>query len=328
MPASNDALPIAVIDLSGPSDDAIASAIDDACRSIGFYAVRGHGVPSGVTAATFEAARRFFALPVSAKQAIHISKSYPHQRGYAPFFEETIDDGGEREFKEAFDMGRPLPADDPDLLAGRRFHALNVWPEAVDGFREALEAYHANILALGQRLVRLTARGLGLTDDYFADDMDKAVANLRLLRYPPQSTAPDGPETVTGVGPHTDYGFLTILAQEGVPGLELQTRNGDWLSVPNLPGALIVNTGDLLQRWTNDRYLATVHRVSNRTDVDRYSIPFFLDTNIDADVRTVPTCLDARGGSRYEPVNGGDYLASRFDDTFAYRATEVPNVAV
>jgi isopenicillin N synthase-like dioxygenase len=310
---------LAVIDLAALDDDA-AAAIDDACRTLGFYIVIGHGIPEAVRARAFNAAHRFFALPDADKQAIHISKSYPNQRGYAPFFEETIDDTGPREFKEAFDMGRPLAADDPDLLAQRPFHALNVWPDGIDGFREAMEDYHAHALALGQRLVRLTARGLGLDDGYFDPSMDKAVANLRLLRYPPESQADDGPGVLTGVGPHTDYGFLTILAHDGVPGLELMTAAGAWMSVPQVAGGLIVNTGELLQRWTNDRYRATVHRVSNRTDRDRYSIPFFLDTNIDADVRPVPTCVDARNRSRYAPVLGGDYLKGRFDQTFAYRA--------
>ena len=319
--AKSDVIPS--IDLTGGSDLEIARAIDDACQTVGFYSITGHGIPNQAIEDVFVSSRLFFALSEEEKRAIHISKTHPHQRGYAPFFEETIYEVGQQEYKEAFDMGRPLPSDDPDVLAGVPFHAANVWPENIDGFRETMEHYHGQVLLLAERLVRLTALGLGLPEGYFYPDMNKAIANLRLLRYPPEHFAGSiGPENthVTGVGPHTDYGFLTILADDGVPGLEIKTKNGDWVAVPSKSGALVVNTGELLQRWTNDRYTATVHRVSNKTDQERFSIPFFLNTNFTANVKPVPTCIAQKDEANAETIQGGPYLTQRFEQTFAYRS--------
>jgi len=320
-PSTNEA--IATINLSQGTDEQNAAKIDASCRSLGFYAITGHGIPQGLIDDVLKASHCFFAMSAGEKNAIHISKSHPHQRGYAPFFEETIDPSGQSEFKEAFDMGRPLSVDDPDVVAGIPFHAPNVWPQRLPSFRQALETYHAHVLTLSERLVKLTALGLNLPADYFEPHMNKAIANLRLLRYPPEQTSTkfDPSRTsVTGVGPHTDYGFLTILADDGVPGLEIQNKDGAWIAVPPVSGGFIVNTGELLQRWTNNRYQATVHKVSNRSGQDRYSIPFFLNTNFRANVAPVPTCLENGSGSLFEPVSGGVYLAERFNQTFAYRS--------
>ncbi len=294
-----------------------ARAIDAACRRVGFFYVTGHGVDETVLKGAFEAAKSVFALKPEIKDKYHIRHSFPNQRGYVPFFEENIDFGNARDLKEAYDFGRPLAADDPDLAVGTPFHAENVFPVELPGFRRAIEAYYEAMLRLSDELVRLTALALELPDDFFAGKMDKAVANLRLLRYPAQ---PDDAEPdIMGVGAHTDYGFMTLLAQDDAGGLEIQAMDGAWLPVQPVPGSFVVNIGELLARWTNDRYRATPHRVINKSASERYSLPFFLDTNYHARIECIPTCLAGGETPKYAPVIGGEYLTSRFDQTFNYR---------
>lgn len=298
----------------------LAAEIRTALTGIGFFYVAGHGVSQACVSEAFEAAEDVFALPSEVKERYHIRHSAPNQRGYVPFFEENIDYAHARDLKEAFDFGRPLPADDPDLLAGTPFHAENVYPSELHQFKERIEAYYDEMLRLSDELIELIAESLDLPRDFFSDKMDKAIANLRLLHYPPHPENAD--KDVVGVGAHTDYGFLTILATDDVGGLEVQTLDGEWLDVDPEPGAFIVNIGELLANWTNDTYRATPHRVMNRAGRDRYSLPFFLDTNYHALIECIPSCVAAGEVPKYAPVIGGEYLAGRFDQTFAFRSAE------
>ena len=311
-----DSLTIPTVDLSA---GAAARALDDACRRHGFFYLRGHGVAKTVIRNGFTAARTFFAEPLERKLAIHIRHSHPHQRGYVPLFEERLDQDAPPDFKESFDLGVDLAADHPDVRAGKMFAAPNVWP-ATPGFRDAVEAYHLEMMRLGADLVRLTADALGLPAAYFDDAMSAPVGNLRLLRYPAQT----GGRVDDGCGAHTDYGFLTVLAQDSVGGLEIEGEPGRWLAVRPQPDTFVVNLGDLLTRWTGGRYRARRHRVQNTAGRPRFSIPFFLDPNVDATVDVVPTCRDEPGAAAMQPINAGVFLQSRFDDTFAYRGKTAP----
>jgi len=312
---------IPVVDI-GPLRDGtdkrgVAVEIGRACRDVGFFYIRNHGVSKSDMDEAFAAAKRFFALPLEDKQEIHISKSYPNQRGYVPLFEENIDMGTTADLKEAFDLGRALPADDPDILAGTPFHAENVWPERLPGFRESIEDYHRKMLDLSDELVRAVALSLDLPEDYFCDKMDRAIANLRLLRYPPQTGQID--KAVLGIGAHSDYGFLTILAQDSVGGLQVQNCAGEWIAATPIPGTFVVNIGELLSHWTNDLFTPTLHRVVNVSGRERYSLPFFLDTNYDALVECIDNCILPGEKPKHDPVLGGEYLWKRFDETFTYR---------
>ena len=312
----SDAFLIPTVDLS---TGAAAQAIDDACRRHGFLYLTGHGVSSTVTEKAFAAAAHFFAAPLETKNAYHIRHSHPHQRGYVPLFEESLDGGTLPDFKESFDMGVDRAPDHPDVLAGKLFAAPNIWPP-VPGFREAIEAYHLEMMRLGLDLVRLTARALGLPSGYFDAAMGDPVGNLRLLHYPAGGTEhhPHG-EDSQGCGAHTDYGFLTVLAQDDVGGLEIEGPGGRWLPLAPRAGAFVVNLGDLLTHWTGGLYQARRHRVVNAGMRERYSIPFFLDPNVDADIDVVPTCRYLPDANTYQPVNAGAFLQSRFDATFTYR---------
>lgn len=312
----SDTLNIPTVDLSA---GAAARALDDACREHGFFYLTGHGVAKTVVKGGFAAARKFFAEPLDKKLAFHIRHSHPHQRGYVPLFEERLDQDAPPDFKESFDLGVDLAPDHPDVLAAKMFAAPNIWP-VTPGFRDAVEVYHGEMMRLGADLVRLTAEALGLPAGYFNNAMAAPVGNLRLLRYPAQmGTAVDD-----GCGAHTDYGFLTVLAQDSVGGLEVEGEPGRWLAVRPRPGTFVVNLGDLLTRWTGGRYRACRHRVQNTAGRARYSMPFFLDPNVDALVDVVPTCRAEPGAADMHPINAGVFLQSRFDDTFIYRGKTVP----
>lgn len=305
--------PIPTVDLANMSQAEAARAVDRACREDGFFYVAGHGVDTALISGIFDAMASFFAAAPDFKQRYHIRHSHPHQRGYVPVFEERLGEDHAPDFKESFDLGVDRATDHPDVVAKKPFAAANVWPD-LDGFRETVEAYHAEMIRLGDDLVRLTAVGLGLDADYFDDAMSDPVANLRLLHYPPR----EDDNMTTGCGPHTDYGFLTVLAQDHVGGLEIEGEGGDWIYVPPVENAFVVNLGDLLTRWTAGLYRARRHRVVGNQTGERYSIPFFLDPNVDAMVETVPTCRHLPGADA-PPVSAGAFLQSRFDDTFTYR---------
>ena len=303
--------------LDGRDRQGVADEIGRACREVGFFYLRNHGVPAPLVETTFAEAKRFFELPDERKNAIHISGSFPNQRGYVPPFEENIDMGNTADLKEGFDLGRVLAADDPDVVAGKPFHALNVWPDGLLGFRQRVEAYHAAMLELSDHLVGAVALSLELPEDFFGDKMDRAIANLRLLHYPPQPGPVD--DALFGCGAHSDYGFLTILAQDDVGGLQVRNPAGEWIAAEPVAGAFVVNIGELLSHWTNDLFAATVHRVINPSGRDRYSLPFFLDTNYDVVVECIESCVAPGEKPKYAPVIGGEYLAKRFDETFNYR---------
>ena len=297
----------------------LASALDEACRHVGFFYVTHHGVSSALRDAVFDLAQRFFAVPHDRKMSIHIRQSSCH-RGYFPYFEENTDPKMTADLKEGFDIGRELPPDDPDVRAGKPLHGPNQWPEGLPGFRETCDAYFAAMSGLARTILRGLALALSLDEDFFEDKVDRPLAQLRLLHYPPQ----DGTiiERTLGCGAHTDYGCLTILAQDSVGGLQLQNAAGDWIEAPPIPGTFVINLGDQMARWTNDRYAATLHRVINRSGRERYSVPFFFDPNYDTVISCLDGCREPGQQPRYAPVTGGAYLVQRFNETFSYRGAD------
>ncbi len=305
------ALPI--VDLGEGSEESEATAllaeeIGIACRDTGFFYVVNHGVDRALINEAFAQSRRFFALPLAEKETIAIER-VGGNRGYSGLLHEVSDPSSGPDRKEAFNVGFDLEPDDPELLAGKPFRAMNAWPN-LPGFRATLLAYYDVCAGLGARLQRALARDLGVAPNYFADKFDRPMATLRLLRYPPSE--PGGDETI-GAGTHTDYGALTLLATDGVGGLEVRTRDGEWIEAPPLPGAFIVNIGDCLMRWTNDVYVSTPHRVVNRSGHERYSIAFFYCPKPDAEVAVIPSCVAPGESVRYEPVIAADYLTFRLD---------------
>ena len=300
---------IPVIDLGGlaarePAALArITAEIAHACRDVGFFYVRAHGVPQEALDAVMAQARAFFALPQSQKDALKISAASGNQ-GYVGLRTEALDPGHNVDDKEAFNIR--IEAHD---------HARAPLCPQLPGFDAVMADYFSRQLRLGADLHRPIARDLGLVEDYFDARLDRPLATLRLLHYPPASARADG---AFGAGAHTDYGNLTLLLTDDAGGLEVQRRNGAWIAAPPMAGAFICNIGDCLMRWTNDVYRSTPHRVTNPQGRDRYSIAFFLDANADAMVEAIPGCVAPGEAPRYAPITAGDYLASRFAQTYGF----------
>lgn len=269
----------AVVPIVAP--DATAD-IATACAETGFFVVVDHGID---LAPIFDAARRFFALPLEAKERV----AMVDDNGYAGIGSRRAGD------KEMMDIG----------LSG-----FDRWPD-LPGFRAVVESYSAAALDLAARLLAEIAAGLDLDRRFFADRMQHPQCFLRLLRYPPG--APLG-QAVTGQ--HTDYGAITLLATDGVPGLEVRPRGGrEWLPVEAPDGSFVVNLGDMLARWTNDRYVSTPHRVVATGAGERVSIPFFVNPDPETEVACVPSCVDETHPCRYEPITAAAFLRGRIDGT-------------
>ena len=316
--------PIPQIDLSpfhqGTEEDkrSVASQIGEACRKIGFFTLIGHGVPLELIEAVFMRNKEFHQLPLEEKEKILISRS-EHHRGYHPFSAEATDPNAKPDLKEAFDMALELSLDDPDVIAGKPFHGPNVWPQNPPHFRKTLEEYYQALLILGEQICRCFALDLGLDEDYFVDKHSKPLAQLRLLHYPEveMSCYPDQ----QGAGAHTDYGSVALLAQDSIGGLEVKTREGRWVPVEPVEGALVCNVGHIMEIWTNGLYPATWHRVINHGK-DRYSQVLFYDPNFDCLVEPLKCCVSEERPSNYEPITMGQYLEKTFNKTFVYREYE------
>jgi isopenicillin N synthase-like dioxygenase len=309
---------IPVIDLTGfrsgdrGAFERVAVELGSAARGIGFFSIVEHGIPLDLIAAAFAEARWFFALPASEKERISVRNSKDY-RGYVRIGEETLDPTKAPDVKECFNAGPDLSASDPDVVAGKPFAAVNQWPDSAT-FVATLKAYHAANLDLVVRLHRALAFDLGADETYFDARFSHAVGILRLLRYPPHPGTFDGSQY--GAGAHTDYGNLTLLAQDATGGLEVRARDGAWIAVPPIAGAFVCNIGDCLMRWSNDVYVSTPHRVVNRAGNERFSIAYFGDPNADALVACLPSCLAPGEEPTYPPVTYGDYLRARYDETY------------
>jgi isopenicillin N synthase-like dioxygenase len=292
----------------------IAVEIGEACRGIGFFCVTGHGISETLIRDAFQKSAQLFALGASQKDAMSMLRSR-HNRGYAGFAVEALDPSKPPDLKEAFNIGLDLEASDPEVLANKPFRGVNLWPE-LPGFRDTMLAYFNSAWKLGRTLHRAFAIDLQLPPAFFEDKLDRPMATLRLLHYPPMP--PDIAEGQLGAGEHTDYGNVTLLATDGVGGLEVRTRAGDWLAAPVISGAFICNIGDCLMRWTNGVYASTPHRVVNPKGLDRYSIAFFLDPNPEADVACLPSCTSPERPPLYPPVRAAEFLRSRLDPAYAH----------
>jgi len=306
-----------IIDLGGLGDaeqeGAIARQLDDAFRSIGFCYFSNIGIDPGLLEGVFAASRRFHTLSDAAKRALTINEFH---RGYmAPKTSLIATSSVARvtrpNFSESLMIMHEVPPDDPRF--GKALQGPNQWPDGLAGFREAVMAYDTAMYGFCQKLLRPLALALGLPPDWLAPFFRQPTTFLRLLHYPPQP--PDAEADEFGSAPHTDYGVITILAQDDSGGLEVRRRDGTWLAAPPIPGTFVVNVADMLSRWTNGRWQSTPHRVKNISGKDRYSCPYFFDMDMDS----VVECLPGTGEPGFPPVRYGDYLMERLDKNYTYR---------
>ncbi len=303
---------IPVIDISAcAAPDDVCSQIDAACRGIGFLAITGHGVPSDLLDGVLAATREFFAQPLKYKNSLAIERS-DHHRGYAGVEGELLQPGLRADLKETMDFGPEVRADDP---LRSPLEGPNQWP-ALPGFRDAIEAYQAAVLTAAKRLLRLMAQALGQEQSFFDQRFERPLVGTRLIRYP---AVAEPSRDQLGCGAHSDYGCVTLLHIDGTPGLQLADVEGRWHDIVAPAGSFIVNLGDMLARWTNDRYRATVHRVQSPRAADRYSVPTFVNPSYDTVVECLSSCLGEGEQPKYATTTSGAYLQSRFDETFAYR---------
>ena len=307
-----------VIDLrplrDGSDPRGVADALDAACTDLGFFVVTGHGLDSGLRAETMEQARRFFALPFEEKMEISIAKSSCHS-GYVPSKAETLDDALGADAKEALDITYDRGPDHPEVVAGTPLHGPAQWPSALmPAFKSVADEYAHACLEINTHLMRGLALALGLAPEVFEPMFTDPIASLRMLHYAPAGTG----EVAPGAGAHTDYGSLTLLAQDDIGGLQVAARGGGWIDVATPPDALIVNLGDMIARWTNHRYVSTRHRVLNPVGQHRYSLPYFVAPDFRAVIEAIPTCVEPGAEPVYPPVTVGEYMLSRFAATHAY----------
>ena len=297
------------------AQQAVADALGRAAREVGFLYVSGHGVPAVRFTELLRAAQQFFALPMADKMAVYIGNSRNH-RGYVPEGEEVYA-GGSKDRKEAYDLSYELPANDPDYLAGNPLLGPNQWP-ALSGFREAVSAYYNDVLAVGNDLLRGFALALGEPPETFTRHVSRPPSQLRLVHYPFDPADPDA----VGIGGHTDYECFTLLHATS-PGLEVLNGAGDWIEAPPVPGAFIVNIGDMLELWTNGEFVATTHRVLKVRE-ERYSFPLFYNVDYHTRIAPLPRCQRAGEPAR-APLVAGEHLFAQTSQSFSYLKRRLAN---
>jgi isopenicillin N synthase-like dioxygenase len=335
-----DELP--VIDISplirGDGTAAVAAEIDAACRDTGFFYVTGHGVSTELQVRVDDLAREFFALPETEKARVAMRHGGRAWRGWFPLEGELT--SGVPDEKEGFYFGEELRAGDPRVRARLPLHGANLFPERPSGLRDAVLEYIAAVTDVGHTLLRAISLGLGLDESWFDRHLTASPTVLfRIFRYPPlgerTNTETEG-NVKWSVGEHTDYGLITILAQDAVAGLEVRSRDG-WVAAPPVTDAFVVNLGDMLERMTGGVYRSTPHRVRNTSTRERYSFPLFLDPAWDAEVLPIPHGArreDGRErdeeGDRWDGVSVhdwsgtyGDYLLAKVSKVFPVLSDDV-----
>jgi isopenicillin N synthase-like dioxygenase len=334
---ARDALPVIdIAPLRAPGDEdarrRVAERIGEACRRHGFFYIAGHGIDPALQVALRASSRTFFAQPIEEKLRIAMAHGGRAWRGYFPVGAELT--SGLPDLKEGLYLGTELPPDDPRVQAGWPLHGANLWPEHPIGLRRAVLDYMAAACDAAQAVLAGIALSLGLEADWFRRHYTADPTVLfRIFRYPPQPAGEDG----WGVGEHTDYGLLTLLLQDDVPGLQVRTPDG-WIEAPPLPDTLVCNLGDMLDRLTGGQYRSTPHRVRNAGGRERFSFPLFFDPDFSARVTPLPQHVridPARvaadradrwdGASVLAPFDGtyGDYLLGKVGKVFPQLSGQV-----
>ena len=299
---------IASVSLAQPLET-IADELGRSFAEYGFAVVRDHGIPQALIDEAEAVSKAFFALPDSVKRAYKIEGG-GGARGYTPFGTEKAKDAEVFDLKEFWHVGRTLPPGHP--LA--EFMAPNIWPDEVEGFRATMSALFAAFETAGGRVLEAIALHLGRPRDFFAASVEDGNSVMRLLHYPP--LGPGAPEGAIRAAAHGDINTITLLLGAEEAGLELLTKQGEWLPIPAAEGALVINVGDMLERQTNGRLRSTTHRVVNpRGDAalrSRYSMPFFLHFRPDFLIEALPECITADDAAPPpEPITAHDFLMQR-----------------
>lgn len=299
--------------LDGTNRQGVAREFDRICREIGFFYLVGHGIDTADMQGILHEAQRFFELPDEVKRSLAINTS---GRGYEPLAAQALDPNSPPDLKESWLCGTEFASSHPYVMAALPNHGPNRWPEEAQlpGFRAACERYRAQVHALSETLMAIFAIAADAAEDHFAPLFHEPMATLRLLHYPPQPGRVIANQI--GCGAHTDWGCFTLLLQDETGGLEVQTAEGEWLLAEPLPGAFVVNLGDMMPVWTNGAYHSNAHRVRNRSpERHRYSVPFFQDLNYYSRIECLPAFRTPDGPPRFAPRTAGEHFELMFRKT-------------
>jgi isopenicillin N synthase-like dioxygenase len=278
--------------------DATAARLRHINETIGFLFIVNHGVERSLVDATFAQTARFHAQPLAQKMAVSITpvlQGYMGLRG-STIRTSTLNRNNKPNENEAFFIKR----DGADIGPNQS------WPQDLPGFKDMVLAYYDAVDDLSQKLLPLYARALDLPADYFSKRCGAPLSGLRLTHYPPVA---DNAENQFGIAPHSDSSFITLLAQNKVPGLQIMTTSGDWIDAPVVEDSFVVNTGDILHRWTNGRFLSTPHRAFNTSKQPRYAIPFFFHPNPETLIDIVPGCEIPGEAPKFPALTTEEYMA-------------------
>jgi isopenicillin N synthase-like dioxygenase len=280
----------------------VAAEVAHACENVGFFYVLNHGVPDELIGRAFAASRRFHALPLDQKIALKLNEN---NIGYLPINASvqgasTVHKATKPNLNESFFISHDRGPEHPDVMAGKPLRGRNQWSRGFPGIRADMMAYFHALGAMCDRMLPPFAVALGLSPGYFSPFFaDEPHANLRFLHYPPQNGTEDN---TFGQAPHTDNSFMTALARTDVPGLAVRLPSGEWFPPPVIPGTFVINLGNIMRRWSNDRFLSTPHGVLNDSGTDRYSIAYFHSPNPDAVIECLPSCVSGDNPARYPPA--------------------------
>jgi len=310
--------------LAGPPDRKrqVAAEVGRACEEIGFLIVRGHGVPRDLVEEMYDVSKRFFDLPVEEKMK---ARGRDRSRGYGPVGDEAL----------SYGLGKAAPADVKESLyegpmdvpetpyyrgpQGAPHFVPNLWPERPPELAAVWRAYYRQMERLASDIMRVFAAALALPEQFFADKIDRHVSRVRAIHYPDQRDDPLPGQL--RAGEHTDYGTMTILRIEDVPGgLQVKTRQGQWLDFLAVPETFVVNIGDLMMHWTNDRWISTLHRVVNpprdaKLGTGRISLAFFHQPNYDALIECLSSCQGPGNPAKHPPITSGEHRNRKFSAT-------------
>lgn len=312
--SSGDEIPI--IDISGVlagNPQALATAareLKHAYEDVGFWFLTGHRIPQELIDRVFAEVARFHAQPMSEKLKVPINE---HNTGYLAIGKATtrhsddISTNNLPNVNEAYFIKRDLPADHPDVIANKRFRGANPWPANLPGFREVIVDYCNRMEELSLSILPVYAVALDLPEDYFKEAFREPQYQLRMSHYP---DTPAPRQNEYGLAPHADTSFMTLLAPNKIPGLSIRTASDRWIDAPQIDGAFLVNSGQMLNRWSNGRFRATPHKVVNRSGGERYAIPFFFDATIDHVMECLPTCTGPGNPPKYEPTTYMEFVTA------------------
>lgn len=305
-----------------PRSASVAAGLRRAGESAGFFYVVNHGVPASQIAGMFDCARALFELPQAEKDAISLLKS-PVMRGYEALGGQTLDEHSLPDLKESFYAGLEYPPEHPYVKAGYQSYGANQWPASLPWMRERCDAYTERMCGLAQRIMQLMALALDLPESTFDHAHANPMVTLRLLRYPPHPEAALGGDDprLWGAGAHTDWGAVTLLAQDDLGGLEVRMPDGRWVAARPVVGSLVVNLGDMIPRWTNGRFHSNAHRVRNLASGGRprYSIPFFYSPDYLTRVEPLAVCTSADNPPRWPACTVGEHLHEMYMKTYGLK---------